>query len=211
MGLFRKTLNSCFGIFWEIAGKKSHMGKNFLRLWTKRENYNENFWENMGLFRKTMKSRFGIFWEKLGKYSHNGKIFLFSGKQNPTIWENMGISWTRFRSKFARFWEILGKCRKIWGYFGKIRDYFFPKKLLFLTVMLGEELYQRNYEIMVVDFVGKEWFFVTGNCPVLRDSNVSWCFCTCSLQMGFILCGRAFRESIKPYGRCHAIDIFHIS
>ena len=134
MGLFRKTLNSCFGIFWEIAGKKSHMGKNFLRLWTKRENYNGNFWENMGLFRKTMKSCFGIFWEKLGKYSHNGKIFLFSGKQNPTIWENMGISWTRFRSKFARFWEILGKCRKIWGYFGKIWDYFFPKKLLFLTV-----------------------------------------------------------------------------
>ena len=138
MGLFRKTLNSCFGIFWEIAGKKSHMGKNFLRLWTKRENYNENFWENMGLFRKTMKSCFGIFWEKLGKYSHNGKIFLFSGKQNPTIWENMGISWTRFRSKFARFWEILGKCRKIWGYFGKIRDYFFPKKLLFLTVWLDD-------------------------------------------------------------------------
>ena len=139
MGLFRKTLNSCFGIFWEIAGKKSHMGKNFLRLWTKRENYNENFWEFMGLFRKTMKSCFGIFWEKLGKYSHNGKIFLFSGKQNPTIWENMGISWTRFRSKFARFWEILGKCKKIWGYFGKIRDYFFPKKLLFLTVYANNE------------------------------------------------------------------------
>ena len=48
----------------------------------------------------------------------------------------MGISWTRFRSKFARFWENLGKSRKIWGYFGKIRDYFFPKKLLFLTVIL---------------------------------------------------------------------------
>ena len=60
-GLFRKTMKSCFGIFWEIAGKKSHMGKNFLRLWTKRENYNGNFWENMRLFRKTMKSRFGIF------------------------------------------------------------------------------------------------------------------------------------------------------
>ena len=68
MGLFRKTLNSCFGIFWEITGKISQTGKIFPVCGQNGKSTNEKFWENMGLFRKTCRSKlvvgnFGIFRE----------------------------------------------------------------------------------------------------------------------------------------------------
>ena len=91
-------MKSCFGIFWEKAGKISQMGNYFPRLWTKWENYNENFWENTGLFRKTMKSCFGIFWEIAGKNPTWEKIFSACGQNGKII---MGI--------FGKIWDYSGK------------------------------------------------------------------------------------------------------